>query len=208
MTLPADVVVHVIDDDDEQRDALAGMLRSRGLRVMQYASARAFLDVPAPPPHCVVTDIRMPGMTGLELQRLLRQRGAQTPVVFMTGFADVAMAVEAMREGAIDFVEKPFEPARMFAAVARAAAATGRKGNASGEHDAATRVARLALREKQVLELLVAGLPNKSIAEELGLSVRTVEGYRSAMMQKLKAASLSEAVRIALAAGMTANRLA
>lgn len=200
--MPDEPLVHVVDDDRAVRQALAFLLASDGIPVRLHESAVAFLDAVARVSGCIVTDVRMPGLDGIELLRRLKARGETAPVIVMTGHADVPLAVAAMREGAADFIEKPFDD-EVFLAAVRAALETGRR---SAERDAAAagirqRVASLSDREVQVLDELVAGKPNKIIARDLGISPRTVEIYRANVMAKMQAGSLAELVRAALAVG-------
>ncbi len=193
-------VVHVIDDDADVRQSLAFLLTAAGLTVRVHESALAFLDVlPGIKDGCVVTDVRMPGMDGLELQRRLRQHKTRLPVIVMTGHGDVPLAVEAMKSGAVDFIEKPFEDETLLSAIRSALA---RQAQASDRDARATaiqqRIAKLSEREREVLDRLVAGKANKVIAFELGISPRTVEVYRANVMTKMQAESLSELVRMAL----------
>jgi two-component system response regulator FixJ len=198
--MPANRVVHVIDDDAAVRQSLAFLLSTAGLAVRVHASAVDFLKV-LPEIHggCIVTDIRMPEMDGLELQRRLRELKAGLPVIVMTGHGDVPLAVEAMKAGAIDFIEKPFDDEILLSAI-RSALSRHAKDS---EREARLAVVRdrmkaLSEREQEVLERLVAGKPNKVIAHELGLSARTIEVYRANVMTKMQADSLSELVRMAL----------
>lgn len=197
--MPADVV-HVIDDDADVRHSLAFLLTAAGFAVRVHESAVAFLAVLAEVREgCVVTDIRMPQMNGLELQRRLGELESGLPVIVMTGHGDVPLAVEAMKAGAVDFIEKPFDDEVLLSAV-RAALARHAQESA---RDARTleiqdRIKRLSEREREVLDRLVAGKPNKVIAFELGISPRTVEVYRANVMTKMQADSLSELVRMAL----------
>jgi two-component system response regulator FixJ len=201
--MPADRVVHVIDDDEDVRQSLAFLLSSAGLAVRVHESAVAFLKVlPEIQEGCVVTDIRMPQMDGLELQRRLREVKAVLPVIVMTGHGDVPLAVEAMRAGAIDFIEKPFDDEVLLSAIRSALERRAR----DSERDARAaeikgRIDRLSEREREVLERLVTGKANKMIAYELGLSPRTVEVYRANVMTKMQADSLSDLVRMALVGG-------
>lgn len=200
--MPDEPLVHVVDDDRAVRQALAFLLASDGIPVRLHESAVAFLEAVARVSGCIVTDVRMPGLDGIELLRRLKARGETAPVIVMTGHADVPLAVAAMREGAADFIEKPFDD-EVFLAAVRAALETGRR---SAERDAAAagirqRVASLSDREVQVLDELVAGKPNKIIARDLGISPRTVEIYRANVMAKMQAGSLAELVRAALAVG-------
>ena len=198
--MAADGVVHVIDDDADVRQSLAFLLSSAGLAVRVHDSAVAFLKVlPDIEDGCVVTDVRMPGIDGLELQRRLGELERRLPVIVMTGHGDVPLAVEAMKAGAVDFIEKPFDDEVMLSAI-RAALA---RRTLESSRDARTleiqgRIKRLSEREREVLDRLVAGKPNKVIAFELGISPRTVEVYRANVMTKMQADSLSELVRMAL----------
>ena len=198
-TMTADGVVHVIDDDADVRQSLAFLLSTAGLAVRVHDSALAFLKVVPDINGCVVTDIRMPGMDGLELQRRLSQLRVCLPVIVMTGHGDVPLAVEAMKAGAVDFIEKPFDDEVMLSAIrtalARQADDRGRNARAAAVQE---RIARLSGREREVLDRLVAGKANKVIAYELGISARTVEVYRANVMTKMQADSLSELVRMAL----------
>lgn len=200
-------IVHVVDDDLAVRQSLAFLLASDGLPVRLHASADAFLaNVAEPPEGCIVTDVRMPGTDGIEFLRRLKAKGFSAPVIVMTGHADVPLAVEAMKEGAIDFVEKPFSDDQ-FLAIIRRALERREQASASDERAAAfrVRIASLSARERQVLQGLVAGKPNKVIADDLGLSHRTVEIHRAHLMAKVQAASFSELVRIAFYSGITRN---
>ena len=201
--MPSESVVHVVDDDEAVRDSMAFLLRSAQLEVEAYESAIAFLGKAAGAAGCVVTDVRMPEMTGIELVRRLKELGNKLPVIVMTGHGDVPLAVEAMKAGAVDFIEKPFDEATMLTAV-RAALA---RGEAVGKRDAERaeieqRLSRLSGRERDVLLGLVRGQPNKIIAHNLGISPRTVEVYRANVMAKMDAPSLSDLVRMALVAGI------
>ena len=198
--MPANRVVHVIDDDAAVRQSLAFLLSTAGLAVRVHASAVDFLKVlPEIQGGCIVTDIRMPEMDGLELQRRLRELKAGLPVIVMTGHGDVPLAVEAMKAGAIDFIEKPFDDEILLSAIrsalSRHAKDSEREARLAMVRD---RMKALSKREQEVLERLVAGKPNKVIAHELGLSARTIEVYRANVMTKMQADSLSELVRMAL----------
>jgi two-component system response regulator FixJ len=196
-------VVHIIDDETAMRHSLAFLLKMAGTAVRSYESAVSFLDqLPTGQCGCIVTDVRMPGMSGLDLQRELNARRAELPVIVITGHGDIAMAVEAMKLGAVDFIEKPFDDEVMLSAIR---AALTRHIN-DRERNARTtaiqeRIARLSDREREVLDRLVAGKANKVIAHELGISPRTVEVYRANVMTKMQADSLSELVRMALVEG-------
>tara|TARA_R110002124_G_scaffold69697_5_gene187205 strand:- start:2116 stop:2727 length:612 start_codon:yes stop_codon:yes gene_type:complete len=199
---PHDPVVYVIDDDEPMRRSLVLLLSSAGYRVQTYEGPAAFLDgASVLEPGCVVTDMRMPQMSGLELMSELRAKGIPMPVILITGHGDVALAVEAMKRGAVDFLEKPFEPATLIAAIQKTI------DNARVRFDllADNRTARAALltlssREKDVLRGLVAGHTNKMIARELGISDRTVEEYRAKVKSKLGVTSLSALLTFVLKA--------
>lgn len=198
-----DRVVHIVDDDEAVRDSLAFMLEAEGWRVRTYASAPELLaEAPNLAPGCVITDVRMPEMTGLELVARLNALDLGLPVVVMTGHADVPLAVEAMKAGVVDFIEKPFDDEAMTAAVR---AALQRTADTPGLEDGRTaeirsRLSSLSGREREVLDGLVEGKPNKVIAFELGISPRTIEVYRANVMTKMQAGSLSELVRMSLLA--------
>jgi two-component system, LuxR family, response regulator FixJ len=201
--MAADGVVHVIDDDADVRQSLAFLLSTAGLAVRVHDSAVAFLKVlPEIKDGCVVTDVRMPGIDGLELQRRLGELEKRLPVIVMTGHGDVPLAVEAMKAGAVDFIEKPFDDEVLLSAI-RAALARNADDRERNARAAAIqeRIARLSDRERDVLDRLVAGKANKVIAYELGISPRTVEVYRANVMTKMQADSLSELVRMALIEG-------
>lgn len=196
--------VHVIDDDDGLREALAFLLEVNGIEARFYPSAQAFLDAATDAGGCIFTDIRMPGMTGLELVRELRARGSTTPVVVMTGHGDIPLAVEAMKAGVIDFLEKPFDDDRLLDALRTGLAApvTTDADAGADQATAKARLAELSPREHDVLVGVVEGKLNKRIAHELGISPRTVEIYRANLMAKTGARNLAELMRIALAAGL------
>lgn len=197
-------VVHLVDDDEDVRRALAFLLATAGLEVRVYESAAALLEnFDTAQSGCVVSDVRMPGMDGIQLLRHLRKKGVTLPVIIMTGHADVALAVGAMKAGAVDFIEKPFSDDVLLAAIAAALKQQGNSGQSVSEvvMQVRSRLGTLSEREKQVLEGLLAGLPNKTIAYDLGISPRTVEVHRASVMKKLNATSLSQLVRMALLAG-------
>lgn len=195
-------IVHVVDDDPEVRRSLAFLLETGGFAAEVYDGAAALLAAVPPPPGCVLTDVAMPGMDGVELLASLGRSGARLPVVVMTGHADVQLAVRAMKTGAIDFLEKPFSDTALFAAVRRALAASERITEAATRVAAArARLDGLTRREREVFALLVQGLATKPIARELGASPRTIEVHRIRVMEKLGASSLPDLVRLAQAAG-------
>jgi two-component system, LuxR family, response regulator FixJ len=198
-----DVFVHVIDDDDAARDALRFMLEAAGVRVHTYESASEFLTgLAKAEPGCVITDVRMPEITGIELLERLKSTDDRFPVIVITGHGDIPLAVEAMKLGAADFFEKPYDDEALLAAVQ---SALNRQQNDAERQAAAaairSRLATLSQRERQVLDGLVAGHPNKIIAHNLQISPRTIEIYRANVMTKMEASSLSELVRMALIAG-------
>ncbi|PZW46825.1 LuxR family two component transcriptional regulator [Humitalea rosea] len=196
-------LIHVIDDDEAVRDSLQFLLEEAGYRVRLHGSALAFLDeAPASVAGgCVISDVRMPGMDGLELQAALARRGDCLQLIFMTGHGDVPLAVRALKAGAIDFLEKPFGEEAILAAVESALSRARQQHDRAGAALLAReRLATLTPREREVLEALVAGNPNKTIAFDLGLSPRTVEVHRARVMEKMQARSLSELVRLSLAA--------
>ena len=196
-------VVHIIDDDEAVRDSLAFLLEAANLTVRTYESAVRFLaETGRLESGCLVTDIRMPEMSGLELVRHLNERGSSLPVIVMTGHGDVPLAVEAMRAGVLDFIEKPFNDETILAALRRALDISRDHAEESAERaEIAGRLAKLSGRERQVLDGLVEGHANKVIALKLGISPRTVEVYRANLMTKMQASSLSELVRMTLNAG-------
>jgi len=199
--MTANGVVHIVDDDDAVRQSLGFMLSSAGLPVRLYESASAFLaGLSAPQTGCLITDIRMPGMSGLDLLKALREKSVSMPAIVITGHGDVPLAVEAMKAGAVDFIEKPFEEEAILNAVKRALE-QGSDENGDGVVVAA-RLATLSERERQVLDGLVAGHPNKTIARGLGISPRTVEVYRANLMAKMQAKSLSDLIRMTILADM------
>jgi two-component system, LuxR family, response regulator FixJ len=207
--MPSDAaVVHVVDDDEAMRQSMAFLLRTANLEARTYESATTFLDaLPQIKIGCVVTDVRMPGMTGIDLMKRLRELNVTMPVVVITGHGDVPLAVEAMKGGAVDFLEKPFDDQVLLAAV-RAALNAQAKDSETQTLKAKIneRLASLSNRERQVLEGLVAGHPNKTIAYDLGISPRTVEIYRANVMSKMEAGSLSDLVRMALVGGILDTR--
>jgi two-component system, LuxR family, response regulator FixJ len=204
----ADVpLVHVVDDDEAVRDSLGLLLEAAGLSVRTYDSATAFLKaLPSLAAGCVLTDVRMPELDGLALQRRLTELGIRLPVIVMTGHGDVPIAVEALKAGAADFLEKPFDDAQLLAAVSSALAASQRKSEEEAAiAGIARRLASLTPREREVLDKLVAGQPNKTIAYDLGSSPRTVEVHRARVMEKMGVRSLPELVRMTIAAERAAS---
>lgn len=193
--------VHIVDDDDDVRDSMRFLLESAGLAVLAYADAQALLDTDLAPRGCILTDFRMPGLDGLQLQIRLMERGIALPVIVMTAFAEVPTAVRAMKAGAVDFLEKPCDPGVIVDAVRRSldrnastlAVATAAAG-------ANRRIAGLTPREREVMDLLVAGHSTKEIARALGASPRTIDVHRARVFQKLQVSSLPDLVHLAMAA--------
>jgi two-component system response regulator FixJ len=194
----ADTVVHIVDDEEAVRNSLAFLLSGAGFAVRVHESATVFLSVaPNISNGCLITDLRMPDMSGVELLRRLREENAMLPAIVITGHGDVQMAVEAMKNGAIDFIEKPFSDDVLIESIGRAASRAAERVQSSVALEAARqRIASLSERERQVLRGVVAGQPNKTIAIELGISPRTVEVYRAGLMGKMQARSLPELVRM------------
>jgi len=201
--MPSDTpTVHVIDDDEAARQSLAFLLGTAKIGVKTYESAVAFLKVAADVRSgCIITDVRMPEITGIELLRRLKELKVGVPVIVVTGHGDIALAVEAMKVGAADFLEKPFDDEAMLAAVRSALDRQQSQGKRQAERsEIDSRLASLSSRERDVLQGLVSGLANKQIAFNLGISPRTVEIYRANLMTKMQAGSLSDLVRMALIA--------
>lgn len=189
-------LVFLVDDNDEFRKSTCWLLEDAGFEVRAFAGAAALLSVlEAEPPErsgtCILSDVRMPRMNGIELQQELKRRGVELPMVFVTGHADVPLAVEAMRNGAANFIEKPFDPMMLVHALRMVTD----RGSSAAQHAV---LERLTPRERQVLELVVAGKLNKTIADVLGISIKTVELHRSNLMAKLGARNVAEVIRIAL----------
>jgi two-component system, LuxR family, response regulator FixJ len=196
--------VYIVDDDEAVRHSLAGLLESEGYAAESFGSAAEFLAAaPALDAGCVIVDIRMPGMDGLELRERLTANGIDYPMIVITGHGDVPLAVRAMKAGVVDFIEKPFATANILDSLAAAFARLDRphQSDPAGAA-AAAKLALLSSREREVLEGLLAGLPNKSIAYDLAISPRTVEIHRAHIMDKMGARSLSELIRLALTAGV------
>jgi two-component system response regulator FixJ len=195
-------LVHLVDDDEAIRRSVGFMLKTSGFHVRTYESGIEFLKGAGHiEPGCILLDIRMPGMDGLEVQAALREKGVTLPVIIMTGHGDVSLAVQAMKAGAVDFIEKPFEKAVLLSAIEHAVERLQKSAaNQDRADEAAVRLQALTPREREVLDGLAKGLPNKTIAYDLGISPRTVEIHRANVMSKLCVRSLSEALRIAFAA--------
>jgi two-component system response regulator FixJ len=201
MTAPP---ILIVDDDNDVRDSLRALLESAGFFVRDFDSAKKVLaDADLRQGACLIADIRMPDMDGLELQEELRRRGIGLPVIIVTGHGDVPLAVRAMKAGALDFIEKPFDGDQMMESIKRAIAhSSGSRSQTALAEAARDRIAGLTARERQVLEHLVVGRANKVIAYELDISPRTVEIHRAHLMEKMQAKSLSELIRLALAGGV------
>jgi RNA polymerase sigma factor (sigma-70 family) len=197
--------VFIVDDDDAVRGSLRLLLKSVGIAAVAYGSAPEFLGAYEPEqPGCIVLDVRMPGMSGLELQDELNRRGAMIPVIFITGHGDIPMAVEAMQQGAFDFLQKPFRDQELLDRIQRAL--TRDKENRAHLHQKdriRERFETLTPREREVLALVTRGMPNKVMAAELGVSQRTVEIHRARVMEKMEASSLAQLVRMALDLAVT-----
>lgn len=194
-----EAVVHVVDDDESARESLAFLLESADFEVASYDSAPAFLDaLPTARPGCVITDVRMPEMSGQELVARLAALDARMPVIMITGHGDIPMAVEAMRSGVVDFIEKPFSESRILDALKRAMNTMEAPAMSGDQAEILHRLETLSERERQVLDGVVSGHPNKVIARELGISPRTVEIYRAKLMTKMHADNLAALVRMTL----------
>jgi FixJ family two-component response regulator len=197
----ADPIVFVVDDDRAARESLSWLIGSVHLRVAAFASAAEFLTTyPPGQPGCLITDVRMPGLSGLDLQAELKRRGIEIPVIVVTGHGDVPMAVRAMKAGAVDFVEKPFNDQVLIDLVQKAverslAAARGQVE----KRDVRARLDQLTPRERQVLDMIAAGESNKGIAHALGISEKTVEAHRAHVMEKMQARSLAELMKFVIA---------
>lgn len=196
--------VYVVDDDPAMRDSLDFLLASAGFSVTLFDSALKFLEtMPSLAFGCVVSDVRMPGMDGIDLLRQLKKEPKTLPIVIMTGHGDIPLAVEAIKLGAIDFLEKPFEDERLVIMISTALSqAADQSKTESISADIASRIASLSPRERQVMDGLVAGLSNKLIARDYNISPRTIEVYRANVMTKMQASSISELVRLAMRGGI------
>jgi two-component system response regulator FixJ len=201
---PAELLVYVVDDDEAVRESLSALLEAKGYTARSFGLARDFLAAaPTLRPGCLIADIRMPGMDGLELQRELTARSFRFPLIVITGHGDVPLAVRAMKAGAIDFIEKPFATEAIIASIDAAMARVSESAQRGPlGATAAERIGLLSPREREVLQGLLAGLPNKAIAYDLAISPRTVEIHRARVMEKMGARSLSEVIRMSLAAGL------
>jgi two-component system response regulator FixJ len=190
--------IFVIDDDDAVREALTLFLEAEGFRVKAYASSSAFLDAYRPGwQGCLILDIGLPGMDGLALQQALRTRGVRLPIIFLTGQGDIPKAVQAVKEGAVDFLEKPARDEEILSRIHEAMADAARwQAGDQGTSEVLDRYARLTQRQRQVMFLLTSGLSNKEVARKLNISTRTAEGHRLRIMEKMQAASLLELIEM------------
>jgi two-component system response regulator FixJ len=197
-------LIHIVDDEDSIRRSVSFMLKTSGYQVETWSSGQAFLkEVKQAAYGCILLDVRMPEIDGLEVQRTLAERGVTMPIVIMTGHGDISIAIRAMKAGAVDFLEKPFEKAVLIGAIEEAFQRIANAANLSVRAaEAETILGGLTTREREVLEGLAKGLPNKTIAYDLNISPRTVEVHRANVMTKLDVRSLSDALRIAFAAGL------
>ena len=208
MTGESATTVFIVDDDEAFRDSLRWLLESASHNVASYATAESFLAESDPhQPGCLVLDIRMPGMSGLELQDELRRRAIMLPIIFVTGHGDVPMAVSAVKKGAAEFIEKPFNDQAFLGLVENALKldASQRREQAR-KLSVASRIATLTQREREVMQHVVAGMMNKTVADELGVSIKTVEAHRAKVMQKMGADSVAELVQLALESGQKRGR--
>jgi two-component system response regulator FixJ len=205
--MPAERTVHIVDDDAAVRRSLERLLNSAGFKAVSYETPMAFLDAASSVTGgCVLLDVRMPGMDGLALQAWLRKLEVQLPVIMVTVQGDIQTAVRAMKAGAADFIEKPFNDEVLLKAIEVALArGGGRLNRDSAAQEAIERISALSRREREVLDALVAGRPNKVIAFDLGISVRTVEVHRARMMDRLGVRQLAEAIRLAVIAGLASE---
>jgi FixJ family two-component response regulator len=203
--------VFVVDDDEAVRDSIRWLLEGNGFSTRCFESAEAFIaaNVASEPVGCLLVDVRMPGLSGLALQDELNRRGCALPLVFITGHGDVPMAVDTMKKGAVDFLQKPFSEERLRSVVEQSLLKSfDQQQHAHAGREAANRIERLTQRERQVLERIVAGRLNKQIADDLDISIKTVEAHRSNIMEKLLARSMADLMRVAIRAGFTDTQLA
>jgi len=194
------MTIALIEDDEAALESLRLLLENRGMRVCAYPSAEAFLaSLSKGQPECIVSDVRLPGLSGVDLQRTLKTQGSDVPVILITGHGDIAMAVTAMKDGAFDFVEKPYDAEHLIANIQRALAAGQElRSRESQRQDLMERLAELSPRQKEVMHLVAEGLSNKEIGLRLGISPRTVENYRAWVMERMGAANIAELIRMVL----------
>jgi two-component system, LuxR family, response regulator FixJ len=197
------MTIVLIEDDEAILRSLSLLLESRGVSVRPYSSAESFLnDTSEPPPQCVVADIRLPGMSGIELQDELTERDPSVPIILITGHGDVTMAVQAIKRGAFDFVEKPFDDQRLLESIKQAIEiGIGRRVEQDERSSLQAKVAELSPRQVEVMRLVADGFSNKEIAHKLNISPRTVENYRAWVMEKMGAKNLADLVRMVIALG-------
>jgi two-component system, LuxR family, response regulator FixJ len=201
--------VHIVDDDGAVRQSLECLLHAAGFKSMAYETALGFLDAaPGVSAGCVLLDVRMPEMGGLEIQARLNRLGCPLPVIVMTGGGEVEDAVRAMKAGAVDFIEKPFDDERLLGAIGEALVVSEPSARDREAAEAAEQIGGLSRRERQVLDALSAGRPNKVVAYDLGISVRTVEVHRARMLERLGVRSLAEAIRLAVLATLAPASIA
>jgi len=201
MANPEIPTVYVVDDDSSIRQLLEWLMQRDGLAVAAFPDAQSFLEAYRPGAGCLLVDLHMPGMDGLELQQLLKERGIEMPTVFLSGGADVPKAVRAVKEGAIDFIEKPFDYKQVVELVRECIRRDAREREARARRrESAERLAQLTQREREVLDLVVAGRTNREIGEALEISVKTVEAHRARLMEKLAVDSVAELVQVVVAA--------
>lgn len=203
--MPNEAVVHIVDDDASLRRALQRLLRAAGYTVITYGTSAAFLEAAPRLSGCVLLDLRMPEMNGLEVQARLSVLGVRLPVIVITGYGDIATAVRAMKAGALDFLEKPIDEDGLLAAVQAACHERAQKIRDDEAVDAARRMAELSPRERQVLEGIVAGRANKLIAYDLAISVRTVELHRNRLLARLGIRSIATAIRLCVLAALVSS---
>ena len=197
--MPAEPTVFVVDDDRAVRESLCWLVESVGLNVRAYESAQAFLEeYDSRQPGCMVLDVRMPGASGIELQDQLRETGSEIPIIVITGHADVATAVRAMKAGAVDFIEKPFSDQLLLDHIHRCIEQDANRRSASARaREIMSRQAQLTPRQRRVMDLVAGGQSNRMIAQNLGISLKTVEAHRAKVMEKMEAHSVAELVRLA-----------
>ena len=194
-------LVYVVDDDEALRDSVRWLLESTGYRIAAYASAERFLAAYKPGcATCLVLDVRMPGLTGLELQQELNRRGETLPIIFITGHGTVPMAVNAVKSGAFNFLEKPFKDAQLLALIEEAGARSAATASPTNPRCAAARLSTLTQREREVMDRVIKGLKNRQIADQLRISVKTVEAHRARAMEKMEVSSVAELVQATLGA--------
>ena len=199
-------LIYLVDDDDSVRASTACLLRANNYEILEYSRSKLFMErLDAARPACIMLDIAMPELDGLQTQDLLNERGIAFPVLILTGQGDVARAVRAMKNGAVEFLEKPYQESKLLEALDKAFEALDQRVLQEGkQQDARRKIAGLSKREREVMQGLLDGLPNKIIAFKLGLSIRTVESFRATLMEKMGVRTVSAAVRLALLAGLPA----